>query len=182
MADCGRWHCYTFRYILLTENICILIEISLKFIFQGPVNNLSTLVKVMVWRYTQDKPLALLIVCLLISIIKFSNRECRVWVSNACFTLWCWQLCVLFQTVAETFLVTQCPLVQQLSLFVDIYFCNGLLLAWKPLPKPTTTIVNLTPSNKFECIWIKIQAFSCQKCLCKCSMVSLCGHGHAGIS
>ena len=39
------------------ENLCILIRISLKFVPDGPIDNKQTLVQVMAWRRTGDKPL-----------------------------------------------------------------------------------------------------------------------------
>ena len=45
------------QYISLTENFCASIQILLKFAFKGPINNKTTLVQVMVWRHTTDKPL-----------------------------------------------------------------------------------------------------------------------------
>ena len=38
-----------FRCIFLKENGCILIEISLKFVLQGPIDDMSPLVQVMAW-------------------------------------------------------------------------------------------------------------------------------------
>ena len=45
------------RYIFLNENDRILIGISLKFVPRSPIDNKSTLVQVMAWRRTGDKPL-----------------------------------------------------------------------------------------------------------------------------
>ena len=46
-----------FKRIFLNENDRILIQISLKFVPRSPFDNKSTLVQVMVWRRTGDKPL-----------------------------------------------------------------------------------------------------------------------------
>ena len=46
-----------FRCIFLYEKFCILIQISLKFLPKGPIDKESSLVQVMVWRRTGDKPL-----------------------------------------------------------------------------------------------------------------------------
>ena len=43
--------------IFLTENVCILIQIWLKFVPTCPVNNVSPLHLVVVWCWTGDKPL-----------------------------------------------------------------------------------------------------------------------------
>ena len=46
-----------FKRISLNENARILIEISLKFVPTGPINNISALVLIMAWRRTGGKPL-----------------------------------------------------------------------------------------------------------------------------
>ena len=48
----------TFKRIFLNENVRILIKISLKFVPKGPINNISTLVQIMAWRRSGDKPLS----------------------------------------------------------------------------------------------------------------------------
>ena len=45
------------KSIFLNENVSILIQISLKFVPKGPIDNKSSLVQVMAWRQTGDKPL-----------------------------------------------------------------------------------------------------------------------------
>ena len=47
-----------FRYLLLNENIWILIKISLKFVHKGPINNIPALVQIMAWCRPGDKPLS----------------------------------------------------------------------------------------------------------------------------
>ena len=46
-----------FKSNFLNENVRISIKISLKFVPKGPIDNKSTLVQVMAWRLTGDKPL-----------------------------------------------------------------------------------------------------------------------------
>ena len=46
-----------FKWISLNENIWISINISLKLVPRGPINNIPTLVQVMAWRRPGDKPL-----------------------------------------------------------------------------------------------------------------------------
>ena len=54
----GRHFTYnTFKHIFLNENVRILIEISLKFVPKGPINNIPVLVQIMAWRRPGDKPL-----------------------------------------------------------------------------------------------------------------------------
>ena len=45
-----------FKIIFVKENIWILIKISQKFVPRSPIDNKSTLVQVMAWRRTGDKP------------------------------------------------------------------------------------------------------------------------------
>ena len=46
-----------FKCIFMNEKLRILIQISLKFVPKGPIDNKSALVQVMAWRRTSDKPL-----------------------------------------------------------------------------------------------------------------------------
>ena len=48
----------TFNCIFLNENVRNSIQISLKFVPQGPINNNSALVQIMAWRRSGDKPLS----------------------------------------------------------------------------------------------------------------------------
>ena len=45
------------RCIFVNENVCILIQISLKFVPWCPIDNKSVLVQVMAWQRKGDKPL-----------------------------------------------------------------------------------------------------------------------------
>ena len=47
-----------FKWIFLNENKWISINVSLKFVQGGPINNIPTLVQVMAWRRPGDKPLS----------------------------------------------------------------------------------------------------------------------------
>ena len=54
------WH-FTdnvFRCIFLNKNISILINISLRFVPKGPVNNISALVQIMAWHWPDYNPLS----------------------------------------------------------------------------------------------------------------------------
>ena len=44
--------------ISFNENIWILIKISLKFVPEGPIDNIPALVQIMAWRQTGDKSLS----------------------------------------------------------------------------------------------------------------------------
>ena len=48
----------TFKSIFMNENVWISINISLKFVPRGAINNIPTLVQVMAWRRPGDKPLS----------------------------------------------------------------------------------------------------------------------------
>ena len=55
----GRHFAYdTFKCIFLNENVWIPIEISLKFVPRGSINNNRTLFQIMAWRPPGDKPLS----------------------------------------------------------------------------------------------------------------------------
>ena len=55
----------TFKPIFVNENVRLLIEISLKFVPKGPINNIPALVQIMAWRRPGDKPLSEpMLVCL----------------------------------------------------------------------------------------------------------------------
>ena len=48
----------TIKHIFLNENVRISIEISLKFVPKGPVNNIPALIQITAWRRPGDKPLS----------------------------------------------------------------------------------------------------------------------------
>ena len=55
----------TFKRIFANENVKILVEISLKFVPERPINNIQELVQIMAWRRPGDKPLSEpMLVCL----------------------------------------------------------------------------------------------------------------------
>ena len=47
----------TFKRIFFNENVLISIKISLKFVPNGPIDNIPALVEIMAWRRSGDKPL-----------------------------------------------------------------------------------------------------------------------------
>ena len=51
----GFW---VFKRIFFNENVWISIKISLKFVPNGPINNITALVQIMAWRCSGDKPLS----------------------------------------------------------------------------------------------------------------------------
>ena len=48
----------TFKCIFLNGNVWIYIQISLKFVPRGAINNIPALVQIMAWRRTGDQPLS----------------------------------------------------------------------------------------------------------------------------
>ena len=48
----------TFKRIFLNENVRISIKISLKFVYEGPINNNRALVQIIAWHRSGDKPLS----------------------------------------------------------------------------------------------------------------------------
>ena len=47
-----------FKRIFVNEKFCILIEISIKFVPKGQIDNNTALVQIMAWRRIGDKPLS----------------------------------------------------------------------------------------------------------------------------
>ena len=80
----------TFKRIFVNENVRILIEISLKFVPKGPINNIPALFQIMAWRRPGDKPLSEpMIVCLPTHICVTRPQ----WVKS-----WTWWGCHMSQT------------------------------------------------------------------------------------
>ena len=48
----------TFKHIFMNENVRISINISLKFVPKGLINNIPALVQIMAWGRPDDKPLS----------------------------------------------------------------------------------------------------------------------------
>ena len=79
------------KCIFLNENVWIPVEISLKFIPKGPINNIPALVQIMAWRRPGDKPLSEpMMVSLLTHICvtqpQWVNEE-RPWSSGSLFNI-----------------------------------------------------------------------------------------------
>ena len=53
----GRHYADIFKCIFLNKNEWISLEISLKFVHKGPINNTPALVQLMAWRRPGEKPL-----------------------------------------------------------------------------------------------------------------------------
>ena len=75
-----------FKWIFLNENVWILIKISLKFVPQGPINNIPALDQIMAWRRQGDKPLSGPMMVKLPTHICFTRPQ---WVKASWITLIC---------------------------------------------------------------------------------------------
>ena len=49
---------YILESIFISDNACILIQILLKYIPKGPVDNKSALAQILAWHWTAKKPLS----------------------------------------------------------------------------------------------------------------------------
>ena len=73
-----------FKWIFLNENVWILIKTSLKFVPQGPINNIPALVQIMAWCRPGDKLLSEPMVVSLPTHICVTRPQ---WVNRTCVTL-----------------------------------------------------------------------------------------------
>ena len=73
------------KCIFLNENVWILIEMSLKFVPKGPINNIPALVQIMAWHRLGDKPLSEPMMVRLLTQIYVTRPQWvngSVWISN----------------------------------------------------------------------------------------------------
>ena len=66
----------TFNRIFLNDNVRISSKISLKFVPNGPINNSPSLVKIMAWRRSGDKPLSEPMMVSLLTHICVTRPQC----------------------------------------------------------------------------------------------------------
>ena len=71
----------TFKGIFLNENVRISIKISLRFVPKGPINNIPSLVQIMAWRRSGDKPLSEPVMVSLLTHICVTRPQWVKWVS-----------------------------------------------------------------------------------------------------
>ena len=74
-----------FKWIFFNENVWISINISLKVVPRGPINNIPTLVQVMDWRRPGDKPLSEPMMVRLPTHICVTRPQ---WVNPICPVIW----------------------------------------------------------------------------------------------
>ena len=65
-----------FKGTSLNENVWISIEISLKFVRKGPINNIPALVQIMAWHRPGDKPLSEPMMVSLLTHICLTRPQC----------------------------------------------------------------------------------------------------------
>ena len=71
----------SFKWIFLNENVWIAIEVSLKFVPKGPINNIPALVQIMAWRRPGDKPLS---EPMMVSLLTYTCVTRPQWVNMKC--------------------------------------------------------------------------------------------------
>ena len=76
-----------FKLIFLNGNVWITIKISLKFVPKGPINNILSLVQIIAWRRSGDKPLSEPMTVSLSTHICVTRPQ-WVFVSKCNFNLW----------------------------------------------------------------------------------------------
>ena len=79
-----------FKRIFLNENVRISIEISLKFLPKGPINNIPALVQIMAWRRSGDKPLSEPMMVSLLTHICVTRPQWVQSYHSGCNNLLCW--------------------------------------------------------------------------------------------
>ena len=96
----GRHFPDIFKGIFLNENVWILIKISLKFVSNGPINNIPALVQIMAWHWPGDKPLSETMISLPTHIcvtwpqwVKICCRDYIVMITDALAPNWCQGIC-----------------------------------------------------------------------------------------
>ena len=78
----GRHVADIFKCIFLNENVWTSIQISLKFVPKGPIDNISALVQIMAWRRPGNKPLSepmLIILLMHICITRPQSESYQCW-------------------------------------------------------------------------------------------------------
>ena len=70
-----------FKCVFVNKNICILITISLKCVRKSSINNIPTLVKIMVWRRSGTKPLS---EPMMVSLLTHICVDIHIWPSGLC--------------------------------------------------------------------------------------------------
>ena len=94
-----------FKFIFLNKNVWVSINISLKFVPKGPINNIPALVRIIAWRRPGDKPLSESIIASYWTIYASLGL-------NELINGWSWIICLipclfLFKSCLLTFIVSQ---------------------------------------------------------------------------
>ena len=76
----------TFKRIFMNENVRISINISLKFVPKGLINNIPALVQIMAWRREGDKPLSEPMMVNLLTHICVTRPQCGTMLHRTAYT------------------------------------------------------------------------------------------------
>ena len=101
-----------FKYILLNENVWILIEISLNYVHKSPINNKPALVQIMAWCRPGDKPFSELMMVRLLTHICVTRPQCVNASNTATKILWYSQVTIM---AADAMLSTYSLLISTLT-------------------------------------------------------------------
>ena len=127
----------TFKRISLNENVKISIKISLKFVPEGPINNIAALVQMMAWHRPGDKPL--------------SEPMMVSPLTHICVTRPQWVKRRLSPSIISLYNLT---CIRTIRLYIIVmYNCNGLYSIRDPAMNWTNA--HLLSIGKVSNIWIK---------------------------
>ena len=114
---------YIFKCIFLNENVWLSLKISLKFVAEGPINNIPALVQKMAWRLPGDKPLSEAMVGSLLTRIRVTRPQ---WVDIAITT--CHHMDITFEKL--------CPelIEKSLAILPDQIVMTSRDITWNHMP------------------------------------------------
>ena len=125
----GQFPDVIFKCIFYNERIWISIEISLKIVPKGPINNIPALVQIMAWRRSGDKPLSEPMLVSLLTHICVTRPQ---WVNENC--------CILIQTSKSLFMKIQLTMnLSQVMAWNQTMPSHYLNQGWKISTMPYST-------------------------------------------
>ena len=129
----------TFKRIFMNENVRISINISLKFVPKGIINNIPVLVQIMAWRRPGDKPLSETMMVNLLTLICVTRPQWVNWlpidviVQNLCNTFDIYEdVNILYSVAAQTISLIfcmQCGFIHHIETLLIIVYNS--LRSWK---------------------------------------------------
>ena len=150
----------TFKRIFLNKNIRISIKISLKFVPDGPINNIPTLVQVMAWRRPGDNPLSEPMMVILPTHICVTRPQ---WVNNVLYA----KLCYIGNVIQKKSKCAMCAndlMTQGIKLVMHCWFGSEYKdLYWIQTWRPRQNIQNFE-RDVFKIIFFSKNVFHL-KCL-----------------